>query len=400
MKKINYSYLILNKKSLQNKKNINWINLIKKIFFLLILINFVVNYNPIACDIKGKSNIITELNVLPSIFDWRNIDGVNYLSSIKNQAPAPTCEAYALCTSLETMIQYKLGYKFNCDLSEAHLFFYSGGTCNWGVDIKKAADYLIEQGIPDEGCFPDPHRPFDTPFESLAGWENRTVKIKEWGWVNNDVDSIKNALVNYGPLCVCILVRPDFYTYRSGIYNPNDNFVLGGHVINIIGYNDNEQCWILRNSWGINWGDNGYMKVSYDVHSSNFPFFWPFYGGTGIIYVKEVYGNLKQNNPKIQIITPKLYHIYINNNEMKMIIRKKIVIQEAVPILIGENTIKVNTENTSKVEFFLDSILKYTDYEEPFEWTFYCPRGLHTIETYAYQDKNLSKDIIDIYILF
>jgi len=51
--------------------------------------------------------------------------------------------------------------------------FYSKGTYNWGVDLRDAANYLVEYGVPDEGCFPDPHRPKDPPFNSLPEWENR-----------------------------------------------------------------------------------------------------------------------------------------------------------------------------------------------------------------------------------
>lgn len=100
-------------------------------------------------------------------------------------------------------------------------FFYSGGTCNWGVEVRDAANYLVEHGVPDGGCFPDPHRPKDTPFNSLPGWENRAVKIQKWGWVKNDIESIRHALVEHGPLVICMLVRSDFVYYSGGIYSNN-----------------------------------------------------------------------------------------------------------------------------------------------------------------------------------
>ena len=148
--------------------------------------------------IQVQSNTVEHTSTLPSAFSWTNINGTDFTTSIKNQAPAPTCEAYALVAALDTLVQYKVGYPFDCDLSEAHLFFYSGGTCNWGVDVKDSANYLLEYGVPDEGCFPDPHRPQDSPFESLPGWENRTVKISEWGWIPNEENAIKQALIEHG----------------------------------------------------------------------------------------------------------------------------------------------------------------------------------------------------------
>jgi len=194
---------------------------------------------------------------LPASFCWRDINGTDFTTPIKNQAPAPTCEAYALVAAVETLAQYEVGYPFDIDLSEAHLFFYPGGTTDWGVSVIDAANYLIEYGVPDEGCYPDPHKPYDPDSnDSLAGWENRTVKITSWGWVPNDVNSIKWALVNHGPLIVCILQRNDFLRYRGGVYTPHRWMdIQSGHVVNLVGYDDAEECWILRNSAGTSWGD-------------------------------------------------------------------------------------------------------------------------------------------------
>jgi len=72
---------------------------------------------------------------LPPYFSWRDVDGVDYVTPVKNQAPAPTCEAYALVAVLETKMQYKLGKIYNPDLSEAHLYFYAGD------DKKRICEY-------------------------------------------------------------------------------------------------------------------------------------------------------------------------------------------------------------------------------------------------------------------
>lgn len=218
----------------------------KNITIILIVLAFI-NIPAIVAEVDSH----VQIDDLPSSFSWCNINGTDFTTPIKNQEPAPTCEAYAFVAALETLVQYKVGYPFNCDLSEAHLFFYSGGTCNWGVNVQDAADYLVEYGVPDEGCFPDPQRPEDTPFESLPGWENRTVKIREWGWVENNVESIKRALIEHGPLIICIIVRQDFRYYRKGIYTPSKwSTIKGGHVITIVGYDDNQNYWLIRNSWG------------------------------------------------------------------------------------------------------------------------------------------------------
>ncbi|MEM1514173.1 MAG: hypothetical protein QXW78_02775 [Candidatus Thermoplasmatota archaeon] len=63
----------------------------------------------------------------PEKFSWRDIDGVDYTTPVKNQ-------------------EYKVG-PFGCDLSEAHLFFCSGGTCKWGVNVTNAANYVVNYGV-------------------------------------------------------------------------------------------------------------------------------------------------------------------------------------------------------------------------------------------------------------
>lgn len=338
---------------------------------------------------------------LPSSFCWQDINDTDFTTSIKNQAPAPTCEAYALCASIETIAQYQIGFPFDCDLSETHLYFYSGGTCSaGGVLLGDAAEYLIEYGVPDEGCFPDPHRSYDYNFESIEGWENRTIKIQEWGWIDYDIEEMKRALMDYGPLVIHIIVRPGFNLYKKGIYEPNLGKIIGGHLVTIVGYDDNQQCWIIKNSWGENWGDNGYVKVSYDSDSLYNPFIWPFYGGTGILYIKGLYGNLTPDVPKIEIEKPKRQCTYFFGSEIPTIFKKIPEIDNGLPRIIGWTDVKINGSNLLGVEFYFDKSLEFVDDEPPYKWKLENKsKGSHTIEIYGYNAKFKSKAIIDIFIL-
>jgi len=339
--------------------------------------------------------------VLPSYFCWQDINGTDFTTSIKNQAPAPTCEAYALCASLETIVQYRIGFPFNCDLSETHLYFYSGGTCSaGGVLIGDAAEYLIDYGVPDEGCFPDPHRSYDYPFESIEGWENRTVKIKEWGWVDYDVESIKRALINHGPLVIHIMVRPGFNSYKRGIYQPMLGEVIGGHLITIIGYDDYKQCWIVKNSAGTNWGENGYVKVSYESNKFYNSFIWPFYGGTGILYMDGIYGNLMPDVPECNIENPKRYHTYLFGMEFPTILKDLKFVEKAIPRIIGWTKVIVNATNANGIKFYLDGKLQYVDENQPYECKLDdISKGSHTIEAIAFNDIYESKSICDLFVI-
>ncbi len=362
----------------------------KKTITLLIIILMIIQFFPVSAEKLDKTG---EKSGHPSYFSWQNIDGIDYTTPIKDQSPAPTCEAYGLVASMETIMQYQTGELYEPDLSECHLYFYAGGTYQSGyVNLIDAANYLVDIGVPDEGCFPDPHRAFDYPFESLQGWENRTVKIQDWGWVDYDIESIKTALIEYGPLVICFRFFQDFFYYSGGVYKPRWGGRAGGHVVTIVGYDDSEECWIVKNSWGTKWGEDGWFRMAYDAN-----IFADWYGpGTGIMYIDGVYGNLKPDVPKIQIERPLIKHTYFLGFQLPTIF-KNLEIQKAAPRIIGKITLELSVENANKVEFFVDDEIVHTDDEAPFEWVIDIKSGLHIIETFAHNDINTSKDIMDIY---
>jgi hypothetical protein len=358
------------------------------------IISLIMLLVPLTSINAERLDMVVVKSDLPSSFSWRNINGTDYTTSIKDQSPAPTCEAYGLCASLETIMQYQMGEVYEPDLSENHLYFYAGGTIREGyVSLIDAANYLMEHGVPDEGCYPDPHRAFDYPFESLPGWENRTVKIQSWGWVEHSEEAIKTALIEHGPLVICISLWKDFNYYRGGIYKHLWGKRTGGHVVALVGYDDSQRCWIVKNSWGPKWGENGWFKMSYDADM-----FASWYGtGTGIMYIDGAYGNLKPDVPKVQIETPKYYHTYLFGREFTTVF-KKLPVQKAAARIIGKLTVEVSAENTNSVEFFIDDQSQYIDNETPFTWDLKASRGLHTLEVRATNDHNASIDLLDIYV--
>ncbi len=361
-------------------------------------INILLIISVIGILLPTTSPVDQQLTNLPTSFSWTNVNGIDYTTPIKDQSPAPTCEAYALCAALETIIQYQTEELFQPDLSEAHLYFYAGGTYEaGGVNVRDAADYLITHGVPDEGCYPDPHRPFDYPYTSVEGWENRTVKITEWGYIPHQKEAIKNALINYGPLTICIYVYEDMYDYNEGIYHRSTDTIVGGHLVSLMGYNDTTESWLVKNSWGEQWGDNGWFHMGYDMDM----FIDGCYGGeTGIIYIDGVHGNFKPYVPKITIDSPEIFHSYIFDFELPQLIRSLPNIQKAAPRIIGPVTFEISAENSEKIEIYVDDELQLTDNSFPFDWKTKLPRGLHTIEIIAYNENgDLSKDIIDVFVL-
>jgi C1A family cysteine protease len=196
----------------------------------------------------------------PDKFDWRNFEGNDWLTSVKDQGSCGACVAFAYVGALESIIQITSNNIFNCDLSEAHLFFCSGGSCDFGIFPWDGMDYLQAYGVTDESCFL--YRDEDTNCNSKCNdWEDRVIKVNSTGFVSDG--GIKEALITYGPLFASFNVFQDFTHYQEGIYEPLWGAQIGTHCVVIVGYNDTGQYWICKNSWGPEWGENGYFRIKY-----------------------------------------------------------------------------------------------------------------------------------------
>ena len=113
----------------------------------------------------------------------------------------------------------------------------------------------------------------DFPYEQ---WEvpcscpyDHRYHIVDWAYINGPegptVEAIKQAIVEYGPVSVLVHVNGAFQGYGGGIFNGCEDGELN-HAVALVGWDDSmgsEGVWILRNSWGSWWGDDGYMYIEY-----------------------------------------------------------------------------------------------------------------------------------------
>ena len=82
-------------------------------------------------------------------------------------------------------------------------------------------------------------------------------------------EQIKNAIYTYGPITAGISAGNGFSDYDDGIFSTDETADCPGttfqtnHQIILVGWNDVGGYWILRNSWGPNWGESGYMRIAY-----------------------------------------------------------------------------------------------------------------------------------------
>lgn len=210
---------------------------------------------------------------LPSSIDWRNKDGKNWVSPILNQGNCGSCVAFAAIGVLETQAKISSAFpNFNIRLSAQNLFSCGGGACDYGWYPSSAATVLKNRGVPDEACMPYLSGATGKDVAcraSCSDTERRSVKIADSASPTagmKSLDNVKSALQK-GPLVTTLNVYADFMSYESGVYQHSTGEYLGGHAVSIVGYDDAKQAFIIRNSWGEDWGEKGFGYVAYSDSS-------------------------------------------------------------------------------------------------------------------------------------
>jgi C1A family cysteine protease len=203
----------------------------------------------------------------PSSFDWRNVNGQNYITPITDQKGCGSCVAFGTTATVEAMVRVQRGNpNLAVDLSEASLFFCIGpgagaGKCpGGGWNMTPAMDGYKNTGVPDEACFP--YTDQDQACHQCADWQGRATKITGWHTISAAAE-IKTWISSRGPLATCFTVYYDFFNYTSGVYKHVTGAVDGGHCVSVVGYNDAGGYWICKNSWGPTFGESGFFRIAY-----------------------------------------------------------------------------------------------------------------------------------------
>jgi len=206
---------------------------------------------------------------LASKHDWRDVDGVDWTTTIKDQGNCGSCVAFGALATLEAILRIKKYKDSNraIDLSEAHMFFCNDRDClpgrpNSGWRMNPACDYLKNHGVPDDACFP--YTDHNQPCNTCPDWEDRIgdTKIRRWNHTM-DIDKMKERIVENGPQITGMAVYEDFWDYRSGVYEYVEGGLEAYHCVSVVGFDDEEGCWICKNSWGTDWGEDGWFRIKY-----------------------------------------------------------------------------------------------------------------------------------------
>jgi C1A family cysteine protease len=221
-------------------------------------------------DSEGKG-----LSALPNSFDWRDYQGKNWLTSVKNQGNCGSCWLFSSVSALESAVKIDLNEpNYNIDLSEQEVLScspYNTIGCYGGWEWQ-ALNYAKNYGITDEAFFSYMARDDISCNErDESCYFKYLYYIRDYTKLPPSFEEIKRNIVENGPVTAYMYADWDFMDYRGGIYRHNEPLWWGGwHSILIVGYNDDERYWICKNSWGEYWGEKGYFRISYDENVTNY----------------------------------------------------------------------------------------------------------------------------------
>ena len=226
------------------------------------------NYNALAVA-NFNPTIVKASNAAPDAYDWRD---QGYVSHVKDQGSCGSCWAFSTVGNLEglyykekqTMVTLSEQMLVDCDT-------YDSG-CNGGL-MENTFTWLKENG----GIMTDTDYPYKGRKGTCQSDETKYVDMQITGytklgsgsstWDPVDEDEIKEFLYETGPLAVALNANP-LQTYSSGILDKTSSQCPTSgmnHAVTMVGYghddSQDKDYWIVKNSWGKNWGEDGYFRI-------------------------------------------------------------------------------------------------------------------------------------------
>ncbi len=198
---------------------------------------------------------------LPAAYDWRT--QVTF-PPVRDQGPYNTGDAFGFIGVLEIAL---LRSGIEVDLSEQYLVNCGSGpgalgmlTCPDGIGAPPP-NTCDQYGAPLEA---------DLPYQGTAGPcacpYTMAYCARYAGTIFDDVPATKQALLDYGPLAAWVYAGDAFRAYSGGVFNsPADGST--NHMVMLIGWDDDDSggVWLVRNSFGADWGEGGYMRIQYGI---------------------------------------------------------------------------------------------------------------------------------------
>jgi len=224
---------------------------------------------PSANSLSGPppAGLTTGINARASRMDLRTL---GFVSTVRDQGGCGSCWAFCSTASIETahVIRNRVN-RNSIDLAEQYALSCSGaGSCGGGQP-QKVFDHFKSNG---KGQPVDGSQRYTASNASCPSAPRFSeYKVDNWGWVGSNrgaatVAEMKNAIARYGAVESYVYVNSSFGAYTNGVINDDSRTGWGGwHCVQVVGWDDAKQAYLIKNSWGTGWGMNGFGWVRYNV---------------------------------------------------------------------------------------------------------------------------------------
>nr|AGC65593.1 cathepsin [Achaea janata granulovirus] len=199
--------------------------------------------------------------LLPESFDWRD---KNVVTPVKDQLECGSCWAFTAIANFES--QYAIKHGKHVDFSEQHLldcdqlnYGCDGGLMHWAFEeIIRMGGVVLEYDYPYTGV------------ESFCA-NNVNMYTTISGCVQYDLrdeEKLRELLVTNGPIAVALDIV-DIVDYKSGVVSFCGTNNGLNHAVLLVGYGVDKtiEYWLLKNSWGTDWGEEGYFRIKRNRNS-------------------------------------------------------------------------------------------------------------------------------------